>query len=102
MKDNIDPSGDHPSMFEPVHGSAPDIAGEGVANLLATVLLGAMLFDQAARKSRHSNARHSNWTRNGPKRARFSSVPGTAGSSISSLGIVFLWRRSRSYHILLQ
>jgi len=34
-----------PSMFEPVHGSAPDIAGEGVANPLATVLSAAMLFD---------------------------------------------------------
>lgn len=29
---NIDPTGRHPSMFEPVHGSAPDIAGRGVAN----------------------------------------------------------------------
>jgi tartrate dehydrogenase/decarboxylase/D-malate dehydrogenase len=42
---NIDPSGERPSMFEPVHGSAPDIAGENVANPLATVLSGAMLFD---------------------------------------------------------
>jgi len=42
---NVDPSGEHPSMFEPVHGSAPDIAGQGVANPLATVLSGAMLFE---------------------------------------------------------
>jgi tartrate dehydrogenase/decarboxylase/D-malate dehydrogenase len=42
---NVDPEGDHPSMFEPVHGSAPDIAGEGVANPLATVLSVAMLFE---------------------------------------------------------
>lgn len=42
---NLNRSGDYPSMFEPVHGSAPDIAGEGVANPLATVLSGAMLFD---------------------------------------------------------
>lgn len=42
---NIDPTGEHPSMFEPVHGSAPDIVGEGVANPLATVLSGAMLFE---------------------------------------------------------
>ena len=32
-------------MFEPVHGSAPDIAGEGIANPLATVLSAAMLFE---------------------------------------------------------
>jgi tartrate dehydrogenase/decarboxylase/D-malate dehydrogenase len=42
---NLNLGGDRPSMFEPVHGSAPDIAGEGVANPLATVLSGAMLFD---------------------------------------------------------
>ena len=42
---NIDPTGEYPSMFEPVHGSAPDIVGEGIANPLATVLSGAMLFE---------------------------------------------------------
>ena len=33
---NIDPSKKNPSMFEPVHGSAPDIMGQGIANPLAT------------------------------------------------------------------
>ena len=42
---NLSIDGDYPSMFEPVHGSAFDIAGEGVANPLATVLSSAMLFD---------------------------------------------------------
>ncbi|MFA9517745.1 isocitrate/isopropylmalate dehydrogenase family protein [Halopenitus sp. H-Gu1] len=42
---NLCVDGDAPSMFEPVHGSAPDIVGEGIANPLATVLSGAMLFD---------------------------------------------------------
>lgn len=42
---NINPEGRYPSMFEPVHGSAPDIVGEGVANPLASVLTGAMLLD---------------------------------------------------------
>ncbi|GAB6862084.1 isocitrate/isopropylmalate dehydrogenase family protein [Haloplanus litoreus] len=42
---NIDPGNDHPSMFEPVHGSAFDIMGEGVANPLATVLSGSLMFD---------------------------------------------------------
>jgi tartrate dehydrogenase/decarboxylase/D-malate dehydrogenase len=32
-------------MFEPVHGSAPDIAGRGVANPLATILAGAMMLE---------------------------------------------------------
>ena len=42
---NVNVDDEYPSMFEPVHGSAPDIAGEGIANPLATVLSGAMLFD---------------------------------------------------------
>ncbi|MEZ4455039.1 MAG: isocitrate/isopropylmalate family dehydrogenase [Gemmatimonadales bacterium] len=40
---NLDPSRRAPSMFEPVHGSAPDIAGQGIANPVAAVLAGAMM-----------------------------------------------------------
>ena len=40
---NLDASGTNPSMFEPVHGSAPDIAGKGVANPLATFLSVALM-----------------------------------------------------------
>jgi len=40
---NIDPSRTNPSMFEPVHGSAPDLAGHGVADPTATVLSVALL-----------------------------------------------------------
>lgn len=39
----INDSGEHPSMFEPIHGSAPDIAGQGIANPTASVLSAAML-----------------------------------------------------------
>ena len=42
---NIDASRRHPSMFEPVHGSAPDIAGKGIADPTATVLSVAMMLD---------------------------------------------------------
>jgi tartrate dehydrogenase/decarboxylase/D-malate dehydrogenase len=42
---NLDPLRRFPSMFEPVHGSAPDIAGKGIVNPLATVLSAAMLLD---------------------------------------------------------
>ncbi len=44
---NINIDGEYPSMFEPVHGSAPDIAGEETANPLATVLSGAMLLEES-------------------------------------------------------
>ncbi|SCF16971.1 tartrate dehydrogenase/decarboxylase / D-malate dehydrogenase [Micromonospora viridifaciens] len=42
---NLLPGGDVPALFEPVHGSAPDIAGRGVANPVACMLSGAMLLD---------------------------------------------------------
>ena len=42
---NINPPGEHPSMFEAVHGSAPDIAGQGIANPVAQVLAGAMMLE---------------------------------------------------------
>ena len=42
---NLNPEGAHPSMFEPVHGSAPDIAGRGVANPIAMIWTGAMMVD---------------------------------------------------------
>ncbi len=55
---NINPDRSHPSMFEPVHGSAPDIAGRGVADPTATILSVALLLehlgltDEAARVER--------------------------------------------------
>jgi len=42
---NLDPLRRFPSMFEPVHGSAPDIAGKGLVNPLATILSAAMMLD---------------------------------------------------------
>lgn len=40
---NIDPSRTYPSMFEPVHGSAPDIAGKGIANPIGQIWSGSMM-----------------------------------------------------------
>jgi 3-isopropylmalate dehydrogenase len=40
---NLNPTGQYPSMFEPVHGSAPDIAGKGLANPTAAILSAALL-----------------------------------------------------------
>src|SRR5207302_11045777 len=42
---NLDPERRFPSMFEPVHGSAPDIAGKGIVNPLAAILSAAMMLD---------------------------------------------------------
>ena len=43
---NLNPEREFPSMFEPVHGSAPDIAGQGIANPIAQIWSGAMMLDQ--------------------------------------------------------
>ena len=42
---NINPTREYPSMFEPVHGSAPDIAGKGIANPIAQIWSGALMLD---------------------------------------------------------
>ena len=42
---NINPEGDYPSMFEPVHGSAPDIAGQGIANPIGQIWSGIMMLE---------------------------------------------------------
>lgn len=42
---NLNPSGEFPSLFEPVHGSAPDIAGQGIANPIGQIWTGAMMLD---------------------------------------------------------
>ncbi|MGH9511087.1 MAG: tartrate dehydrogenase [Terriglobales bacterium] len=42
---NLNPERNFPSMFEPVHGSAPDIAGEGIANPVAQIWSGAMMLE---------------------------------------------------------
>ncbi|MPZ88288.1 MAG: tartrate dehydrogenase [Nitriliruptorales bacterium] len=43
---NLNPEGEFPSMFEPVHGSAPDIAGQGIANPIGQIWSGSMMIDQ--------------------------------------------------------
>jgi tartrate dehydrogenase/decarboxylase/D-malate dehydrogenase len=42
---NINPERSYPSMFEPIHGSAPDIAGKGIANPIAAIWAGAMMLE---------------------------------------------------------
>jgi len=47
---NINPEGLFPSMFEPVHGSAPDIAGKGIANPIGQIWSGALMLDHLGHK----------------------------------------------------
>jgi tartrate dehydrogenase/decarboxylase/D-malate dehydrogenase len=50
---NINPDRTTPSMFEPIHGSAPDIAGKGVANPIAAIWAGAMMLDHLGERAAH-------------------------------------------------
>ena len=50
---NINPEGDFPSMFEPVHGSAPDIAGQGIANPIGQIWSAAMMLQHLGHDDAH-------------------------------------------------
>jgi tartrate dehydrogenase/decarboxylase / D-malate dehydrogenase len=50
---NINPEGRFPSLFEPVHGSAPDIAGKGIANPIGQIWSGAMMLEHLGHKDAH-------------------------------------------------
>jgi tartrate dehydrogenase/decarboxylase/D-malate dehydrogenase len=50
---NINPDRTTPSMFEPIHGSAPDIAGKGIANPIAAIWAGAMMLDHLGERRAH-------------------------------------------------
>ncbi len=55
---NINPEGNFPSVFEPVHGSAPDIAGQGIANPIGMIWSGAMMLEHLGQKAGRSLHRH--------------------------------------------
>src|SRR5204863_2728764 len=50
---NLNPTRAHPSLFEPVHGSAPDIAGQGIANPIGQIWSGAMMLDFLGHRDAH-------------------------------------------------
>jgi tartrate dehydrogenase/decarboxylase/D-malate dehydrogenase len=50
---NINPERRYPSMFEPIHGSAPDIAGRGIANPIGAIWAGALMLDHLGHRDLH-------------------------------------------------
>jgi len=50
---NINPERKHPSMFEPIHGSAPDIKGKGIANPIGAIWAGALMLDFLGARDGH-------------------------------------------------
>ncbi|PKR58705.1 tartrate dehydrogenase [Thalassospira lohafexi] len=55
---NINPERKFPSLFEPVHGSAPDIAGKGIANPIGQIWSGAMMLDHLGHTDAHDAIMH--------------------------------------------
>lgn len=69
---NINPERTAPSMFEPIHGSAPDIAGKGIANPIGAVWAGALMLDHLGHREAHDavvNAVTHVLSTNGPRTA---------------------------------
>ncbi len=66
---NINPEGDFPSLFEPVHGSAPDIYGKGIANPIGQIWSGAMMLNHLGYSDAHDTmlAAIESVTGNGPR-----------------------------------
>jgi tartrate dehydrogenase/decarboxylase/D-malate dehydrogenase len=52
---NLNPKKEYPSMFEPVHGSAPDIAGQDIANPIGTIWAGAMMLQHLGHQDAHDS-----------------------------------------------
>jgi tartrate dehydrogenase/decarboxylase/D-malate dehydrogenase len=52
---NLNPTREHPSMFEPVHGSAPDIFGQKIANPIGTIWAGAMMLQHLGHHEAHNS-----------------------------------------------
>jgi tartrate dehydrogenase/decarboxylase/D-malate dehydrogenase len=50
---NINPERQYPSMFEPIHGSAPDIMGKGIANPIGAIWAGAMMLEHLGHRDLH-------------------------------------------------
>jgi tartrate dehydrogenase/decarboxylase/D-malate dehydrogenase len=50
---NINPERKYPSMFEPIHGSAPDIKGKGIANPIGAIWAGALMLDHLGHQDLH-------------------------------------------------
>jgi tartrate dehydrogenase/decarboxylase/D-malate dehydrogenase len=75
---NINPERTTPSMFEPIHGSAPDIAGRGIANPIAAIWAGAMMVDHLGERTAHDRILQAIETVLADQRVRTPDLGGTA------------------------
>ena len=66
---NVAPGADVPGLFEPVHGSAPDIAGQGIANPIGAIWSAALMLEHLG-EAEAAGARHAARSRTSPRRRR--------------------------------
>ena len=85
---NINPERTTPSMFEPIHGSAPDIAGKGIANPIAAIWAGAMMLDHLGERAAHDKILKAIETVIGDERVRTPDLGGKATTAEMSKAVV--------------
>jgi len=78
---NLNPDGRCPSLFEPVHGSAPDIAGTGVANPVAAVWSGALMLEHLGRRAAAARVMRAIEATLGRPETRTADLGGTASTA---------------------
>jgi tartrate dehydrogenase/decarboxylase/D-malate dehydrogenase len=75
---NLNPEREYPSMFEPVHGSAPDIAGQGIANPIGQIWSGALMLEHLGHADAAKAVEHAIETVLAERRLRTRDLGGTA------------------------
>ena len=85
---NINPENKFPSLFEPVHGSAPDIAGKGIANPVGQIWSGAMMLDYLGEKEASNSIVEAIEKSLGDKDNRTKDLGGNAGTVKCSKSII--------------
>lgn len=85
---NINPSRDFPSMFEPVHGSAPDIAGQGIANPIAAIWSVAMMLEHLGEADAAQEIENAMETALGSDATRTKDLGGTADTKACTQAVL--------------
>lgn len=85
---NVNPERQYPSMFEPVHGSAPDIAGKGVANPVAQIWSGAMMLEHLGHADAANAILHAIITALGDPASRTRDLGGRATTAEATRAVI--------------
>ena len=85
---NLNPTGEFPSMFEPVHGSAPDIAGQGIANPIGQIWSAAKMFEHLGRPEAHEVIMRAIHTVLGETHTRTPDLGGTSSTSEVTAAVI--------------